>query len=265
MHIEFLLDRFNEAKDSPAIIWQDTPYTYGWLAERVQDWITFIDQSGVGAGHVVSLEADFSPNSIALFLALIHRSVILVPLTRTLPESKRDLFYRIASVQASLRLDENEIVELIWHPYEPTHQFLKDLRDLAHAGLIVFTSGSTGLNKAAVHDFVPLLDKFIPTRSSLRTITFLLFDHLGGINTMLYILSNLGTIVTVSNRQPDNILRAVELHRVELLPTSPTFLNLMIISEAYKNHDLSSLKKLHMAQNPCPNLPFAACNRSSRR
>lgn len=178
MHIEFLLDRFKEAPNAPAIIWRDTSYTYDWLSGRVQYWISFLDQSGIDAGHVVSLEADFSPDSIALFLALVHRSVILVPLTRTLSEEKRDLFYQIATVQASIRLNENENAELLRHPLEPTHPFLKNLRNLSHAGLIVFTSGSTGLNKAAVHDFVPLLEKFIPIRSALRTITFLLFDHL---------------------------------------------------------------------------------------
>jgi len=34
----------------------------------------------------------------------------------------------------------------------------------------------------------------------------------------------------------------IEGHRVQLLPTSPTFLNLLLVSEAYRRHDLSSLE-----------------------
>jgi hypothetical protein len=41
---------------------------------------------------------------------------------------------------------------------------------------------------------------------------------------MLYQLSNAGCIVTVQGRDPDTVLRAVEWHKVELLPTSPTFI-----------------------------------------
>ncbi len=71
--------------------------------------------------------------------------------------------------------------------------------------------------------------------------TFLLLDHIGGINTLLYTLSNGGTVVSVRSRDADVVCQAVECYRVELLPTSPTFLNLLLVSEAYKRHDLSSL------------------------
>ncbi len=35
---------------------------------------------------------------------------------------------------------------------------------------------------------------------------------------------------------------AIEKHRAQLLPTSPTFINLLLLSEAYKRYDLSSLQ-----------------------
>jgi acyl-coenzyme A synthetase/AMP-(fatty) acid ligase len=54
-------------------------------------------------------------------------------------------------------------------------------------------------------------------------------------------VSNGGIVVSVNSRDPDAICEAIEKYKVELLPTSPTFLNLLLISEAYKRHDLSSL------------------------
>jgi acyl-CoA synthetase (AMP-forming)/AMP-acid ligase II len=69
---------------------------------------------------------------------------------------------------------------------------------------------------------------------------------------MLYTLSNLGCLVTVAQRSPDGVLAAVERYRVELLPTSPTFLNLMLISEAHARHDLSSLHTITYGTEPMP-------------
>jgi acyl-coenzyme A synthetase/AMP-(fatty) acid ligase len=126
----------------------------------------------------------------------------------------------------------------------------EQLRSARHPGLILFSSGSTGESKAAVHDLLWLLDKFKVRRRSLRTITFLLYDHIGGVNTMLHTLSNGGCLVTVQERSPDEVLAAVERYRVELLPTSPTFINLMLLSEAYRRHDLSSLKTVTYGTEP---------------
>jgi len=79
-------------------------------------------------------------------------------------------------------------------------------------------------------------------RRQLRTMCFLLFDHIGGVNTLLYTLSNAGCVVTVQRRRPELVCAAIEKWRVELLPTSPTFLNLLLLSEAYRRYDLSSLR-----------------------
>jgi acyl-CoA synthetase (AMP-forming)/AMP-acid ligase II len=65
-------------------------------------------------------------------------------------------------------------------------------------------------------------------------------------------LSNGGCIITVEQRDPDSVLQAVEKHRAELLPTSPTFLNLMLLSEAYKRYDLSSLRIISYGTEPMP-------------
>ena len=81
-------------------------------------------------------------------------------------------------------------------------------------------------------------------RDSYRTIAFLLLDHIGGINTLFYTFSNLGTIVSVHQRSPGDVCAAIERHRVELLPSTPTFLNLLLISEAHRRYDLTSLQQI---------------------
>jgi acyl-coenzyme A synthetase/AMP-(fatty) acid ligase len=58
--------------------------------------------------------------------------------------------------------------------------------------------------------------------------------------------------VTLQDRSPDVVLKAVERYAVELLPTSPTFINLILLSEAYKRHDLSSLQTVTYGTEPMP-------------
>ncbi len=116
------------------------------------------------------------------------------------------------------------------------------LKQEQRPGLVLFSSGSTGKSKAALHDLLPILEKFKVRRHTRRAITFLLFDHIGGFNTLLYNLSNGGCTVTVQDRRPETVCRAIAEHGVSLLPTSPTFLNLLLVSEAHRKHDLSSLE-----------------------
>ena len=137
-------------------------------------------------------------------------------------------------------------------PHQATHELYSILRDRQHPGLILFSSGSTGKSKAALHDLTGMLEKFKVRRNKQRTITFLLYDHIGGVNTMLYTLSNSGCIITVRERSPEKVLEAVEKQHVELLPTSPTFINMILFSEAYKHHDLSSLKTVTYGTEPMP-------------
>src|SRR2546426_6713422 len=195
----------------------------------------------VTPGSVVSLEGDFSPNAIGLLLALVAQRCIVVPLTASV-EAKKPEFSAIAEVEAVVRVGADDEVRLSRTSRIAQHALLRRLKERGCPGLVLFSSGSTGKSKAAVHDLGPLLEKFKVKRRQLRTMCFLLFDHIGGVNTLFYTLSNAGCVVTVQDRRPEAVCEAIEKWRVELLPTSPTFLNLFLLSDAYKRYDLSSLK-----------------------
>lgn len=251
MAIDFLLQTFRDNADRDAIVWANTTYSYEWLVNRIEEWRTSVRDNRIASGTVVALEADFSPNAVALFLTLVEAGCILVPLTSSIG-AKRDEFLEIAEVEVCLSLNEEDDLEIMRLERKASHPLYARLRSLGHPGLILFSSGSTGKSKAALHDMVPLLEKFKVARHSLRAISFLLYDHIGGINTMLYTLSNGGCLVTVSDRSPDAVLAAVDKHRVQLLPTSPTFINLVLISEAYKRYQLDSLETLTYGTEPMP-------------
>lgn len=241
MHIDFLRERFAQAGDKDALIWREQAYSYSYLLERLDEWLETLEASGVQPGTVVSVEADFSPSAIALMLALIDTGCVFVPLTSSV-ESKKPEFRRVAEVEAIIAIDDEDRSEVTMTGVAASNQILLDLKRSGHPGLTLFSSGSTGASKAAVHDFVPMLEKYKVPRHSLRTITFLLFDHIGGVNTLLYNLSNSGCVITVPDRKPETVCKAIQDHRVELLPTSPTFINLVLVSDAWRRYDLSTLK-----------------------
>jgi acyl-coenzyme A synthetase/AMP-(fatty) acid ligase len=141
-----------------------------------------------------------------------------------------------------VRFTDDDHWQIERRPVHVTNPLTLQLIERQHPGLVLFSSGSTGKSKAALHDFIPLLEKFKVPRHRRVTLTFLLLDHIGGINTLFYTLANGGTVVSVPSRDPDVVCRAIETHRVQTLPTSPTFLNLLLISEAYRRYDLSSLE-----------------------
>src|SRR6195256_3772771 len=239
--LDHLMDvlRANPQKD--AVIWRGRAFRYAWLCEAVSRWDSLLEESGVKPGSVVSVEADFSPDAIGLLLALVRRSCIVVPLTASV-EVKKSEFREIAQVETVISLADGETAQVRSTGARVARELLLGLRREGHPGLILISSGSTGRSKAVVHDLVPLLEKFTVPRQTLRTITFLLFDHIGGINTLLYSLSNAGCVITVQQRLPDVVCAAIEKHKVQLLPTSPTFLNLLLVSGAHRRHDLSSLE-----------------------
>ena len=57
-----------------------------------------------------------------------------------------------------------------------------------------------------------------------------MFDHIGGINTLLHTLFNKGTVVAPKDRSIDIVLNTCLQHKVEVLPTTPTFLRMMLLS-----------------------------------
>jgi long-chain acyl-CoA synthetase len=249
MRLDWLWKRFEEYADRPAILGPLMALSYAGLQDRVARWQKSLSDHSVGAGAVVALEADYGPDGCALLLALIDREAIVVPISSS-PPAQRDRLLTIAECQFHIYESSNETWHFAALERTPQHRLLRGLQAAGHPGLVLFSSGSTGESKAAVHDFTHLLAKYELRRPAGRTIAFLLFDHIGGINTLFHLLANGGAIVTVVNRSPDAICAAIERHRVEVLPTSPTFLNLLLISEVYRQHDLSSLKRVTYGTEP---------------
>jgi long-chain acyl-CoA synthetase len=246
----FLIDAMRAQKSREAITSETAMVTYDSLLGKVALWHERFLQSRLPSGIVVGMDGQYNAETVSLVLALMQHCAIVVPLSRE-PQTRHSEFCDIAQVEYDIRITHTSYT-IEQTGRQAQHPFFDRLRKQETPGLVLFSSGSTGKSKAVVHDLTLLMKKFQRSRPPWRTLLFLGLDHIGGINTLFYSLSNGGVAIVPRDRSPSGICRAIQQHRVELLPTSPTFLNFLLLSGAYKTYDLSSLRLITYGTEPMP-------------
>ncbi|MAR84580.1 MAG: o-succinylbenzoate--CoA ligase [Cytophagia bacterium] len=238
-YIKEYLKKFELKKDKISIVYNDKSYTYESLLNKIKFYKKYILNNNIKKGEVVSIVGDYSLESISLFFSLCINNNIIVPITSSnkeeinikLNESSTDWVIYIDS----LILNKNNYKR-------KKNKLLKKLIDDNDPGLILFSSGSTGIPKSMLHNLSTILSLYLKNKFRNHTyLVFLMFDHIGGLNTMFNIFSMTSTMVIPKKRDPENISRLIEKYKVRILPASPTFLNLMYLNKCFDKYDFSSV------------------------
>jgi acyl-CoA synthetase (AMP-forming)/AMP-acid ligase II len=246
-----LLNRLAEFRDRTFMIWRGQACSYTELLERIEAWKNMLASAGVRPGECVAFCGDFSFGAASLLLALAANGNIAIPLTREVL-SAREQQQRSRFASWLIEFDAEDAWQLRPLGAEPSHPLLQELRAAGEAGIVLFSSGSTGEPKASLLSVPRLLTRFTKPGRAFRMLSFLLLDHMGGVNTLLSIVCNGGTAVTVEQRTVESVCEAIAAHRVQLLPATPTFLNMLLLAEASRRYDLSSLEFISYGTEPMP-------------
>ena len=159
MHVDFLIKSFLKNSEKQAIIWKNKAFTYKWLLNSYKFWLNELEKKSIPSGSIVVIEADFSPNAIALLLVLINKNAIIVPITESV-RSKKDEFIQIAEAEIIIKVNKKDEIDIKTVNKKSNHQFYEELKSRENPGLVLFSSGSTGKSKASVHDLTFLLHCF---------------------------------------------------------------------------------------------------------
>jgi long-chain acyl-CoA synthetase len=251
MQSHWLIERLTNWGERDALIHQNKPVSYAGLCALIDYWTTELEQTRIYPAQSVAICGDYSPQTCALMLAALRNRNIVVPLSSS-PDTQWDEMMEIAQVQHAVVMDRKGGHSKRAFERSLDHPLLCQLQKRGAPGLVLFSSGSTGRSKASLLDFNTLLEKFRDIRTAYRTLVFLSLDHIGGVNTLFHVLCHGGTAVTADQRSPDAVCAAIQAHRIQLLPTTPTFIRMLLISDAIKRYDLASLEIITYGTEPMP-------------
>ncbi|MCK4664776.1 MAG: long-chain fatty acid--CoA ligase [Bacteroidales bacterium] len=219
-----------------ALVDNNCQYTYRDLLLKVNDYEKLLLNNGI-ENKTVIIYGDFDINSVTMFLALLITGNVVALMNNDNRENS-ELQKTIGAnfifdhiTENITKLADNKVRSLtakLFHQNE--------------SGIIFFSSGTTGKPKAILHSATKLLKKYQFSKKPYRTLGFLLFDHIAGIDTLLYTLFANGTLVRLTDRSPDNVYETLREKHVEVFPTSPSFLTMLIIRYLWNSSELPDLK-----------------------
>ncbi|MFW2601143.1 ANL family adenylate-forming protein [Aliarcobacter butzleri] len=248
--MNYLFEKFKEFETKNAIVVDEITYSYDSLLEQIKIYKSVLEKQ-IKPSSVVSILGDYSFFNIALFFALFENKNIIVPITSTISKIQ-DEYISESFCEYTIKTKENEL-DIQTIEQKSSHEMIKTLKQNQNSGLILFSSGSTGKPKAMIHNLDNLIDSYKDKKAkSMNMLVFLMFDHIGGLNTLFNALCMGACLIIPKNRDAKNICELIQNYKIMVLPSSPTFLNLILISGENKNYDVSSLRMITYGTEAMP-------------
>lgn len=254
-----LMERLLRAEGAIAIYAASAQYDYRQLYAEILVFEAHLENAGC-CNRVVALVGDYSFTAVAALIALWRKGNVVALVTGR-SAAEVDQLTTIAEANFVVRVDVTQAIAIEPRAPEVSHPLLLPLCASGEGGYIIFSSGSTGTPKASVHRLLPLLETHATPGRARRTISFLLFDHIGGLNTLVRTLMSGGALIFLSDRSPRTVSVAIQTYKAQALITSPTFLNLLVLGRADAADDLASLEVVNYGTEPMPKSTLAALQR----
>jgi len=247
--MKWLIEKFETFGDRTAVIDKGLHFSYKDLAVKIKFYIQLF-RTQITARHTIALSGRYSFEAISAFFALYELNQVIALFTEEEAEPENKL--KILQPDFVIRLKGDNCV-ISKRTQDHSHKLIETLRNSGTSGLVLFTSGTTSEPKAIIHNLDSLIDQYRRDYTKdLNIIPLLGFDHIGGMDMMLSQLAIGATLTIPENRTPRYICETIEKYRVNVISASPTFLNLLLLSEAYHDCDLTSLQIIGYGSEPMP-------------
>lgn len=232
-----------------ALVYENERYSYADLLECVKEKIPMLNS--IPNGSCMGIVGDYDLDSIAFMLANLEKGNIVAPFTN---QEINELKSKLIEGQIDVVYRDKKL-EKFQSPQDK-HEIIKSLQKSCANGLILFSSGSTGKPKAIVHNLDNILSVYLNKKpKKMSILLFLMFDHIGGLNTLFNALSIGACGVAIKNRKDVNQLaQSIQDYHIFMLPASPSLLNLMLLSGVKQRFDLSSLKLITYGTEQMPDM-----------
>ncbi|PRN00889.1 ANL family adenylate-forming protein [Aliarcobacter cryaerophilus] len=248
--MNYLFEKFKEFETKDAIVVDEITYSYGSLLEQINLYKSILEKQ-IKPSSVVAILGDYSFFNIALFFALFENKNIIVPITSTISKIQ-DEYISESFCEYTIKIKESDL-DIQDLEQNNSHEMIKKLKENQNSGLVLFSSGSTGKPKAMIHNLDNLIDSYKDKKTkSMNMLVFLMFDHIGGLNTLFNALWMGACLIIPKNRDAKNICELIQNYKIMVLPSSPTFLNLILISGEHEKYDLSSLRMITYGTEAMP-------------
>ncbi len=225
-------------------VWLDDAGSLMWLqfAAAIERVTHECREAGLQPGDVVVTSGESTLDALVWLFGVAAAGGVVAPL-------RRERLREVQGWKSFLKIGWREVEGRIERADDgkcsaAATALLGELRQRDHPGLILATGGTGGNPKIVLHDLTALLAAIsIKSHATRRTMPLMRFDHIGGLDMAWRALGGGHTLVAPpAEITPVTVAAAIERHRVEVLPATPSFLNLLLLAGVKTTHDLGSLR-----------------------
>ncbi|GHA08192.1 hypothetical protein GCM10008090_17550 [Arenicella chitinivorans] len=247
-------DQCSQTPNAIAVSGGEIQFTYRQLANHANKIAAALKEQGVGAGSLVGIYADRSPQFLAAMLGIWRLGAVYVPLDPRNPEQR--IRFMLDDAQPSLVLIDQSTAHLACN-YSPLQcvsmddilaradsmlddEYQAEDNDAAAPAYLIYTSGSTGRPKGAVvhhggavHHVDAMLDLLgLMVGDDVTPLTFLqsasASSDISVWQFVAPVLTGGKTVIFESLSDIDALLRVIETEQVELIECVPVVIRLLL-------------------------------------